>query len=99
MSNNNISLQTNPQFLKRINKELKEIREDPPINCSGGPVEGDLTKWMLIIVGECDTVYEGGIFRLQVDLSMDYPFKAPKVKFVTQIFHPNVSEDGLEISN
>ena len=25
---------------------------------------------------------------------MDYPFKSPKVKFLTRIYHPNISPEG-----
>ena len=30
-----------------------------------------------------------GIFNLIIKFSEDYPNKAPKVRFVTQMFHPN----------
>lgn len=43
-------------------------------------------------------LYEGGIFKIEVDLSTDkckdYPFVPPKVKMLTKIWHPNISCDG-----
>merc|ERR1712137_651143 len=38
--------------------------------------------------------WEGGTFRLSLEFSEDYPNKAPKVKFLSKVFHPNVYADG-----
>ena len=36
-----------------------------------------------------DTPWEGGVFKLSLAFTEDYPNKAPKVKFITKMFHPN----------
>jgi ubiquitin-protein ligase len=36
------------------------------------------------------TPYEGGTFQVQLHVSEQYPFQAPKARFVTKIFHPNI---------
>ena len=38
-----------------------------------------------------DTCYEGGIFYVDINIPPDYPFKPPKMKFDTKIWHPNIS--------
>lgn len=38
-----------------------------------------------------DTCYEGGIFHVDIVIPQDYPFKPPKMKFDTKIWHPNIS--------
>ena len=36
-----------------------------------------------------ETAWEDGTFKLSVDFTEDYPNKAPTVKFMTKMFHPN----------
>jgi hypothetical protein len=40
------------------------------------------------------TPYEGGTFRLRLDLGPDFPAAPPKGTFLTKLFHPNVSGVG-----
>ncbi|THH05717.1 hypothetical protein EW145_g4590 [Phellinidium pouzarii] len=46
------------------------------------------------IPGPEGSPYEGGIFKLAVELNANYPFSAPKVTFVTRIYHMNISDRG-----
>jgi ubiquitin-conjugating enzyme E2 D len=81
--------------LKRIKKELKEMEKEPPIGCSAGPVGSDLFEWQgTIMVNDDKSPYHSGIFYLKINFTSKYPFKAPKVQFLTKIYHPNVNRHG-----
>lgn len=41
-----------------------------------------------------DTPFEDGTFKLTIDFTEEYPNKAPIVRFVSKMFHPNVYADG-----
>lgn len=44
-----------------------------------------------LIVIQSDTPYEGGLYQIDIQLPPEYPYKPPKMKFETRIWHPNIS--------
>ena len=85
----------NPTLIKRLTRELKIVTQDPPANCTAGPKnDNDLTEWEAIIFGPDGTPFTGGIFRLFIKFTDEYPIKPPKIKFLTSIFHPNIDRNG-----
>jgi ubiquitin-protein ligase len=47
-----------------------------------------------IIIGPDDTEWEGGIFRLMIEFGAKFPSEPPKVRFLSQMFHPNIYTNG-----
>ena len=81
--------------IRRLNNELKDLKKFLPENCSAGPVSSNMYHWKGTIIGPTKSPYEGGVFVLDMVFPNDYPYKPPKVKFLTKIYHPNIS--GQEI--
>ena len=75
----------------RIKKEYQDIIKEKNSNVQVKLVSNDYRHWKGRIKGPIDTCYQGGIFDVDIIMPDDYPFKPPKMKFDTKIWHPNIS--------
>ena len=49
--------------------------------------------------GPVESLYTAGVFRLTMTFSEQHPLVPPVVKFMHQVFHPNVSLDGQVVDS
>lgn len=79
----------------RLTMELKSFSETPVFGISAGPSENDLV-WNAIISNlNENSPFKDGFFKLQITLNESYPYKPPKVKMKTKIFHPNIKNEEI----
>ncbi|KAG2193856.1 ubiquitin conjugating enzyme 1 [Mucor mucedo] len=81
-----------PNMHKRILNEIAEANNDKSAETVVYvPHEGDIYKMLGSIQGPRETPYEGGTFLLDIKLHDNHPFAPPEIKFITKVYHPNVS--------
>lgn len=70
------------------------MQQDPPGGVSASPVTDNVMTWNAVIIGPTDTPFEDGTFRLILQFDEQYPNKPPTVRFISEMFHPNVYASG-----
>jgi len=77
----------------RLTKEIIKLKE--------GKIEGvevittdNIKLLKAIMQGPPDTPYEDFKYDLELKFDDSYPMKPPSVKFISQIYHPNIYKDG-----
>jgi ubiquitin-protein ligase/uncharacterized protein YegL len=80
---------------QRILNEIQQIVADPHPHADVYVSVRDMSFWKVIMQGPPGSVYEGGTFAVYLHMEEDkYPSFAPKARFVTPIYHPNVNRHG-----
>ena len=79
------------QAMKRIQKELTQFNKEEPEGLTAGPIDdSNLFKWEATFIGPEESPYEGGNFKVSIEYSSFYPYRAPRVHFLTKVYHPNI---------
>ena len=79
---------------RRLWREFKRLQEHLPDGVNGGPTDDNIMIWDAVIYGPKSTLFEDGTFKLKIEFTEEYPYKRPAVRFVSEMFHPNVFPDG-----
>lgn len=78
----------------RDTQETERLFAEPVPGISATPDETNARYFHITIAGPRDSPFEGGQFRMELFLPEDYPMSAPKVRFLTKIYHPNIDKLG-----
>uniref|UniRef100_A0A803LVL9 UBC core domain-containing protein n=1 Tax=Chenopodium quinoa TaxID=63459 RepID=A0A803LVL9_CHEQI len=75
-------------------QETQRLLSEPAPGISASPSEDNMRYFNVMILGPSQSPYEGGVFKLELFLPEEYPMAAPKVRFLTKIYHPNIDKLG-----
>uniref|UniRef100_A0A1I7Y216 E2 ubiquitin-conjugating enzyme n=1 Tax=Steinernema glaseri TaxID=37863 RepID=A0A1I7Y216_9BILA len=79
---------------RRLRKELADLQSaDFKVLRNIDFDENNLLHWTGFLVPDKEP-YNKGAFKIAIDFPTEYPFKPPKITFMTKIYHPNVDEKG-----
>lgn len=78
----------------RLKYELRSLQTDPLEGIQITPLDFACFQWQATITGPVGSPFEGGLFYLHIQVPHGYPLYPPVVRFLTKIFHPNVSRHG-----
>lgn len=79
-------------------QEFAEISTSPPDGFSVSLPEStqSIYTWHVVLApSDASSPYHPGRFAILLTLPTDYPFKPPAVRFLTRVYHPNVTNDSL----
>ncbi|CAF1422127.1 unnamed protein product [Rotaria magnacalcarata] len=79
---------------RRLLKEFNTAKENSEQINKLEPKGNEILQLEAKIVGPNNSPYADYIFTLDINLPTDFPFKPPKVKFVTPVYHPAIKDDG-----
>uniref|UniRef100_A0A7S1D0U9 E2 ubiquitin-conjugating enzyme n=2 Tax=Cyclophora tenuis TaxID=216820 RepID=A0A7S1D0U9_CYCTE len=78
-----------------LRRQLNDLAKNPIDLVSVGLVdESNVYEWEILIMGPDGTLYEGGFFKAKLAFPDDFPNMPPTMTFVSEMWHPNVYEDG-----
>lgn len=83
----------------RLQQERKSWRKDHPFGFIAKPTSNtdgtnNMMKWRAAIPGKKGTVWEGGLYKMTMTFTDEYPLVPPSCIFAPPLFHPNVYPSG-----
>jgi hypothetical protein len=83
------TLISNLKMNKRRHMDVMKLRMDYEVQFIN---EHTMSELWVTFHGPVDSLYEGGRWKVHVELPEQYPYKSPSIGFLTKMYHPNVDE-------
>ncbi|CAO1634010.1 unnamed protein product [Jaminaea pallidilutea] len=77
--------------LRRVNKEIQDIRNDAASKVEIALIGESPFHLVGTFPGPEGSPYENGTFDVDIQVPDGYPFQPLKMKFITKVYHPNIS--------
>ncbi|KAK4686940.1 ubiquitin-conjugating enzyme (huntingtin interacting protein 2), partial [Tremellales sp. Uapishka_1] len=77
--------------MRRVQKEIKDCQRDKQSQISIEMIDDNPFHLIGAFPGPSETPYEGGYYEVDIVIPDAYPFQPVKMKFITKVYHPNVS--------
>jgi len=78
-----------------LRRQLTDLAKNPIDLVSVGLIDdSNVYEWEILVMGPDGTLYEGGFFKAKLVFPPDFPNQPPTMTFTSEMWHPNVYEDG-----
>jgi len=76
-------------------QQQERVKHELPDGVSVGVDEANACVWVATIFGPPETLWDGGMFQVELVFPPDFPDAAPYAHFLTGMFHPHISVLGV----
>jgi len=83
-----------PHVVRKVCSEFKSLMKEPIDGIEVQIDEKNISQMIANIQGPQGTPFAGGVFKIKIVLTKEFPQQPPKGFFLTKIFHPNVGPSG-----
>ncbi|XP_036965582.1 NEDD8-conjugating enzyme UBE2F isoform X4 [Acanthopagrus latus] len=77
-----------------LTKEVAELEANLPSTCKANFPDEDKLHHFQLAVSPDEGYYQSGRFQFEIDVPEAYNMVPPKVRCLTRIWHPNITENG-----
>eukprot|EP00826_Nyctotherus_ovalis_P004100 TRINITY_DN1084_c0_g2_i3.p1 TRINITY_DN1084_c0_g2~~TRINITY_DN1084_c0_g2_i3.p1 ORF type:complete len:169 (+),score=53.80 TRINITY_DN1084_c0_g2_i3:53-559(+) len=79
----------------RLANELKALQQGTDQGFSVGlRSESNIYVWDICFEGPSGSLYQGGFYKAELVFPSTYPNEPPVMRFLTEMWHPNIYPDG-----